>query len=229
MWLWKTRKEMPQLCELWLILSCSIYSISGISWYLYLILVGNLFRFFSKMGGGVESGPLFKTRPKAHPVCHGGADSEDSSSDLGWILAWEFGPTQSTQSQDAHWGLVHFETVERETARFHHKDSKGFSDRSGYAMLCQLCNAMRCSAMLCNAMQYYAMLCDGSGLDSWESWNTQAIGKQVVQFVSKWACPDMFAYILLLLLGWQSSLISLACFKVSLCILDISSQKDEEW
>ena len=32
--------------------------------------------------GGGELGPL-KTRPKAHPLCHGGAGSEDRSSDLG--------------------------------------------------------------------------------------------------------------------------------------------------
>lgn len=57
------------------------------------------------------------------------------------------------------------------------------------------------------------MLCDGSGWDSSESWHTQAIGQKVVQCISKWACPDMFAYILLLLLGWQSSL-SLACCKI---------------
>lgn len=49
------------------------------------------------------------------------------------------------------------------------------------------------------------MLCDGSGWDSSESWHTQAIGQKVVQFISKWACPDMFAYILLLLLGWDGN------------------------
>ena len=30
----------------------------------------------------MELGPL-KMRPKAHPLCHGGAGSEDRSSDLG--------------------------------------------------------------------------------------------------------------------------------------------------